>query len=105
MFLNTIAISSNPHKFPLPIAFLHRMGETNCVIVEKYLFFVLDDVPIPCFKLCLQVLAFSNGISHRLFLNCSSNSENVKDAWTSLKPKQNFSFQRLLSEIFLKPLK
>lgn len=87
MFLTTIAISSHPHTLPLPIAFLHRIAETKCVIVEKYLFLVLDDVPIPCFKLYLQVLAFSNGISHHLFLNCSSNSENVKDVWTFLKPK------------------
>lgn len=64
---------------PLPIVFLHRFGESKYIIVEKYLHFVFDHVPIPCFKLYLQVLAFSNGISHQFFLNCFSNSRNVQD--------------------------
>lgn len=60
-----------------------------------------DHAPIPCLKLYLQVLAFSNGISYQFFLNYFSNSSNVQDVLTFLKAKQNFSFQILLSEMSL----
>lgn len=63
----------------LPIVFLRRIGETKCIIMDKYLLFIFDPVPILCFKLYLQVLAFSNGISTNSFFNCFSNSRNVQD--------------------------
>lgn len=47
--------------------------------MEKYLSFIFDHIPIQCFKLYLQMLAFSNGISHQFFLNYFSNSRNVQD--------------------------
>lgn len=63
----------------LPIVLLRRIGETKCIIMDKYLLFVFDPVPILCFKLYLQVLPFSNGISINFFFNCFSNSRNVQD--------------------------
>jgi len=83
MFLNTAAISSqsSTRTRSLPIVLLRRTGETKDTIVEKYVCFSFD------LRLCLQVLAFSHGISHQFFLNCFSSSRNVQDTW--LRWKQN----------------
>lgn len=89
------------HTLPLPIVFLHRIGETKGVIVEKYLFFVFDHIPIPCCKLYLQVLAFSNGISHHIFLNCFSNSGNAKDVWLFWKQNRLSAFKGYFQKYFL----